>query len=143
MRLHADVPADTNREGAVFPRPTLDNRHLATEKAARAVQDLVTVAVLRNGGVVAMAGMHGDATVVGVEVRHAEWCARVACVCVECQGGQKRVEWRISDKMNKQRLKLWEPNIGDLVMEEASANKQKATFLSWPQSGYLISHVWG
>ena len=59
-----DVPADADCKGAVVPIAALNYGHLATDKGAGAVEDLVRVAVFLGGGVVGV-GVRGCA-IVGV-----------------------------------------------------------------------------
>ena len=60
------IPANSNRERAVFPVPALDQRHLTVNVRAGTIQDIVGMAVAIEGVVVGVA----DAIVVGVRVGH-------------------------------------------------------------------------
>lgn len=67
MDEDAHLPADSNSECALAPGTAFDNGHFATQVAARTVEDLVRVTVLRSGE--AIVGMASDA-VMGMSLCH-------------------------------------------------------------------------
>jgi len=82
-----DIPSNPNGKRSILPIAVLDQRHLAVDIRARAVEDVVRVAVAVEGVIVGV-GV-GDAVVVGVGVGHFGGLVGIA---IDCYGNVKRVK---------------------------------------------------
>lgn len=84
-----DIPSNPNGKRSILPIAVLDQRHLAVDIRARAVEDVVRVAVAVEGVIVGV-GV-GDAVVVGVGVGHFGGLVGIAIDCYgKCEESEER-----------------------------------------------------